>query len=470
MTGRPADDTAPHQHAATIDDAAALLATAEEFGLGAVELDTPMLRALLDEREQRQLAVEAACDRAAEWQQKATALLDGYNAAVERAETAERERDEARDEARRMRTELASAQRFIDEMRGWIRPLTRYRLVPFPADDRLDLRCNDCDTAGDPHGVTAQWFAAPFHVAGIVDAAHGHEVWHHPESQDQRLLPGGQTQGDPAPYPDESGGRAETGLAEHTSGPPSEQQERETVSAEAQVNGPAEDALGPLLARLQQHAETAERERDQARAKLAKVVTNLADVVASGRVEGEDADGFIRWYLLPTGPLHRAIPLLQEHGLTIRPGFDGRTWKPGPHQVPQDGPQRHAGAPEVVSAGQAAPDAPEAVTGPPAAVPNPRGTGGARMPQDGPQRAADGLAAPVATPRPERGPVEAPAAPAWLRLADPSGFTDPVAAALPGNALGSLGGPIPREYLSGPDAGSAGPDPTTPATTPEGAN
>lgn len=50
----------------------------------------------------------------------------------------------------------------------------------------------------------------------------------------------------------------------------------------------------------------------------------LADCVIKARECGEQDGGFVASYLLPTGPLHRAIPLLQEHGITVRPGFDGR--------------------------------------------------------------------------------------------------------------------------------------------------
>jgi len=54
------------------------------------------------------------------------------------------------------------------------------------------------------------------------------------------------------------------------------------------------------------------------------LVNVLADIVAKATEYGTQEGGFVATYILPTGPLHRAIPLLQQYGLTIRPGFDGR--------------------------------------------------------------------------------------------------------------------------------------------------
>ena len=50
----------------------------------------------------------------------------------------------------------------------------------------------------------------------------------------------------------------------------------------------------------------------------------LADCVVEATEYGEQEGGFVAYYILPTGPLHRAIPLLQLYGITVRPGFDGR--------------------------------------------------------------------------------------------------------------------------------------------------
>lgn len=52
----------------------------------------------------------------------------------------------------------------------------------------------------------------------------------------------------------------------------------------------------------------------------------LADCVVKATAYGTQDDGFVANYIMPTGPIHRAIPLLQHYGITVRPGFDGRTW------------------------------------------------------------------------------------------------------------------------------------------------
>lgn len=53
----------------------------------------------------------------------------------------------------------------------------------------------------------------------------------------------------------------------------------------------------------------------------------LADCVTKAVEYGEQDGGFVAMYLLPTGPIHRAIPLLERLGITVRPGFDGRAKK-----------------------------------------------------------------------------------------------------------------------------------------------
>ena len=55
-----------------------------------------------------------------------------------------------------------------------------------------------------------------------------------------------------------------------------------------------------------------------------ELLNALADCVAKATEYGEQDGGFVALYLLPTGPIHRAIPLLERHGLIVRPGFDGR--------------------------------------------------------------------------------------------------------------------------------------------------
>lgn len=51
----------------------------------------------------------------------------------------------------------------------------------------------------------------------------------------------------------------------------------------------------------------------------------LADCVVKATEYGVQDGDFVASYILPTGPIHRAIPLLEENGITVRPGFDGRT-------------------------------------------------------------------------------------------------------------------------------------------------
>jgi hypothetical protein len=53
----------------------------------------------------------------------------------------------------------------------------------------------------------------------------------------------------------------------------------------------------------------------------------LADCVTKAVEYGEQDGGFVAMYLLPTGPIHRAIPLLDQLGIIVRPGFDGRAKK-----------------------------------------------------------------------------------------------------------------------------------------------
>lgn len=59
----------------------------------------------------------------------------------------------------------------------------------------------------------------------------------------------------------------------------------------------------------------------------------LADVVAKATEYGEQENGFVATYILPTGPIHRAIPLLAALGIVVRPGFDGRDPRNNPAAV-----------------------------------------------------------------------------------------------------------------------------------------
>ena len=82
-----------------------------------------------------------------------------------------------------------------------------------------------------------------------------------------------------------------------------------------------------------QQERLAERERNQrAYAALSderdEAAALLADVVVKCTEYGEQEGGFVASYIMPTGPIHRAMPWLQDHGVTVRPGFDGRTIKP----------------------------------------------------------------------------------------------------------------------------------------------
>jgi len=60
-----------------------------------------------------------------------------------------------------------------------------------------------------------------------------------------------------------------------------------------------------------------------------RLLTALADCVRQATDYGEQDGGFVAFYLLPTGPIHRAIPLLQEYGMTVRP-----------HTAPDPGPDQ----------------------------------------------------------------------------------------------------------------------------------
>lgn len=54
----------------------------------------------------------------------------------------------------------------------------------------------------------------------------------------------------------------------------------------------------------------------------------LADCVVKATPYGVQDGDFVATYILPTGPLHRAMPLLERLGVIVRPGFDGRTTTP----------------------------------------------------------------------------------------------------------------------------------------------
>ncbi len=72
-----------------------------------------------------------------------------------------------------------------------------------------------------------------------------------------------------------------------------------------------------------------------AAADLTRELTNaLADCVVKATPFGQQEGDFIANYIMPTGPLHRAMPLLERSGVIVRPGFDGRnTGWTTPHAV-----------------------------------------------------------------------------------------------------------------------------------------
>lgn len=72
------------------------------------------------------------------------------------------------------------------------------------------------------------------------------------------------------------------------------------------------------VARLTHNAVLADRDKQRDRAQ--RMQDALADVVTKATDYGTQDGEFVANYLLPTGPIHRAIPLLQEFGVTVRPG------------------------------------------------------------------------------------------------------------------------------------------------------
>jgi predicted HAD superfamily Cof-like phosphohydrolase len=55
-----------------------------------------------------------------------------------------------------------------------------------------------------------------------------------------------------------------------------------------------------------------------------ELLSALTDLVAKSANYGETADGFVHAYIVPTGPMHRAIAVLGSQGVHARPGFDPR--------------------------------------------------------------------------------------------------------------------------------------------------
>lgn len=63
-----------------------------------------------------------------------------------------------------------------------------------------------------------------------------------------------------------------------------------------------------------------------------ELLNALADCVVKATEYGEQDGGFVRNYILPTGPIHRAIHLLDRAKVTARPGFDGTLRQPTAEQ------------------------------------------------------------------------------------------------------------------------------------------
>lgn len=88
---------------------------------------------------------------------------------------------------------------------------------------------------------------------------------------------------------------------------------------------PAQSVLVELIAEVE-HLSANRRLLGQANYLLARIVAtaNL------GAIDG--TDGFVDSYNLPVGPIHKAIPFLQEQGIVVT--TDGQI-KNGPEQAPR---------------------------------------------------------------------------------------------------------------------------------------
>src|SRR5689334_18696213 len=52
---------------------------------------------------------------------------------------------------------------------------------------------------------------------------------------------------------------------------------------------------------------------------IGRLLDALADVVIKSTEYGQQDGGFVRSYIIPTGPIHRAIALLGDCGVIVRP-------------------------------------------------------------------------------------------------------------------------------------------------------
>lgn len=97
------------------------------------------------------------------------------------------------------------------------------------------------------------------------------------------------------------------------------------LSAEARDEA---DDLRTTIADLHEKLDIVEEGRLEVIAELVQAEALLADTVIKateyGEQDGEQDGGFVAMYIMPTGPIHRAIPWLDNRGINVRPGFDGR--------------------------------------------------------------------------------------------------------------------------------------------------
>jgi hypothetical protein len=105
---------------------------------------------------------------------------------------------------------------------------------------------------------------------------------------------------------------------EATAPEPLSEAERKDIQRIANIDGDwSHGAAEKFLRRYEATVAALTAERDAARNALADMVVKATDY---GKQDGD----FVYAYIIPTGPMHRAIPLLENAGIAVRPGFDGR--------------------------------------------------------------------------------------------------------------------------------------------------
>lgn len=73
------------------------------------------------------------------------------------------------------------------------------------------------------------------------------------------------------------------------------------------------------------HLTDAPADADDLAAEVGRLTGALTDLVVKATPFGTQDGDFIATYIVPTGPIHRAIPILDAHGIHARPGYDPRT-------------------------------------------------------------------------------------------------------------------------------------------------